>query len=78
MTHKYSYKIVDNTATLKMNYIINAHNRFNIPIVRGKGVYLFNRDGKKYLDFPAGISTTSLGQCHLYIINKLKEQLDSL
>ncbi len=46
MIHKYSYKIVDNTATLKMNYITNAYNRFNIPIVRGKGVYLFDRDGK--------------------------------
>ncbi|QKX02532.1 aspartate aminotransferase family protein [Wolbachia endosymbiont of Dirofilaria (Dirofilaria) immitis] len=61
-----------------MNYIINTYNRFNIPIVKGKGVYLFDRDGKKYLDFASGISTTSLGHCHPYIINKLKKQLDSL
>ncbi|WGJ62338.1 aminotransferase class III-fold pyridoxal phosphate-dependent enzyme [Wolbachia endosymbiont of Frankliniella intonsa] len=32
----------------------------------------------KNLDFAAGISTTSLGHCHPYITDKLKEQLDSL
>ncbi|QKX01956.1 acetylornithine/succinylornithine family transaminase [Wolbachia endosymbiont of Cruorifilaria tuberocauda] len=61
-----------------MSCTINAYNRFNIPIVRGKGVYLFDEDGKKYLDFAAGISTTSLGHCHPYIISKLKEQLGLL
>ncbi|MCV3769363.1 MAG: aspartate aminotransferase family protein [Wolbachia pipientis] len=58
--------------------MVNVYNRFDIPIVKGKGVYLFDKDGKKYLDFAAGISTTSLGHCHPYIINKLREQLDLL
>ncbi|MGL9717191.1 MAG: aspartate aminotransferase family protein [Wolbachia sp.] len=61
-----------------MSYIVNAYNRFEASIVRGEGVYLFDKDGKKYLDFTAGISTTSLGHCHPYVANKLKEQLDSL
>ncbi|WP_395463419.1 aspartate aminotransferase family protein [Wolbachia endosymbiont of Cantharis cryptica] len=61
-----------------MDHIVNAYNRFKIPIVKGKEVYLFDKDGKKYLDFAAGISTTSLGHCHPYITDKLKEQLGSL
>ncbi|MFP3035806.1 MAG: aspartate aminotransferase family protein [Wolbachia sp.] len=61
-----------------MNHIVNAYNRFEIPIVRGEGVYLFDKDGKKYLDFASGISTTSLGHCHPYIADKLKEQSDLL
>ncbi|WP_333023196.1 aspartate aminotransferase family protein [Wolbachia endosymbiont of Pentidionis agamae] len=59
-----------------MSYIINAYNRLEIPIVKGKGVFLFDQVGKKYLDFTAGISTVSLGHCHPYIIEKLNEQLD--
>ncbi|WCR57891.1 aspartate aminotransferase family protein [Wolbachia endosymbiont of Ctenocephalides felis wCfeJ] len=61
-----------------MSHIVNAYNRFETSIVRGEGVYLFDQDGKKYLDFAAGISTSSLGHCHPYITNKLKEQLDLL
>ncbi len=75
MMYSYSYEIVDNTITLKMSYIINAYSRLETPMVRGEGVYLFDRDGKKYLDFAAGISTTSLGHCHPYIADKLEEQL---
>ncbi|MDG7056774.1 MAG: aspartate aminotransferase family protein [Wolbachia endosymbiont of Penenirmus auritus] len=61
-----------------MNHIVNAYNRFEIPIVRGEGACLFDKDGKKYLDFAAGISTTSLGHCHPYIADKLKKQSDLL
>lgn len=61
-----------------MDHVVNAYNRSEASIVRGEGVYLFDKDGKRYLDFAAGISTTSLGHCHPYITDKLKEQLDSL
>lgn len=59
-----------------MSHIVNSYNRLKIPIIRG--VYLFDQGGKKYLDFAAGIATISLGHCHPYIVEKLKEQLDSL
>lgn len=61
-----------------MDHVVNAYNRLDTPIVRGEGAYLFDKDGKKYLDFAAGISTTSLGHCHPYITDKLKEQSSSL
>nr|CAD7417367.1 unnamed protein product [Timema poppensis] len=52
-----------------MDHVVNAYNRLDTPIVRGEGAYLFDKDG---------ISTTSLGHCHPYITDKLKEQLSSL
>ncbi|WP_353477725.1 aspartate aminotransferase family protein [Wolbachia pipientis] len=61
-----------------MSHIVNAYSRLLTSIVRGEGVYLFGKDGKKYLDFAAGISTASLGHCHPYVTGKLKEQLGSL
>lgn len=61
-----------------MQHIVNAYNRLEISIIKGDGVYLFDDSGKKYLDFAAGIATTSLGHCHPYITEKLKEQANSL
>ncbi|WP_341807893.1 aspartate aminotransferase family protein [Wolbachia endosymbiont (group E) of Neria commutata] len=61
-----------------MSHIVNAYNRLKIPIIKGEGVYLFDENNKQYLDFAAGIATTSLGHCHPYITDKLSEQLSSL
>jgi acetylornithine/N-succinyldiaminopimelate aminotransferase len=61
-----------------MSHVVNAYNRLKILIIKGEGVYLFDENNKKYLDFAAGIATASLGHCHLYITDKLREQLGSL
>ncbi|APR98875.1 aspartate aminotransferase family protein [Wolbachia endosymbiont of Folsomia candida] len=61
-----------------MSCIVNAYNRLEIPIIKGEGVYLFDESNKQYLDFAAGIATTSLGHCHTHITGKLNEQLNSL
>lgn len=45
---------------------------------RGNGVYLYDMEGNSYMDFSAGIITNSLGQCHPYISEQLKEQIDTL
>jgi len=45
---------------------------------RGIGVYLYDLNGKRYIDFSAGILTNSLGQCHPYVTGQLKQQLDTL
>ncbi len=61
-----------------MNFIVNAYNRSPVSMVRGEGVFLFDQDGKRYLDFTAGIATVSLGHSHPYIVEKLQEQLHTL
>ena len=61
------------TQTLYDNYILPTYARFPVCFVKGQGVYLFDDQGKKYLDFAAGIGVNSLGTGHplwLEAINK--------
>jgi 4-aminobutyrate aminotransferase len=47
-------------------------------VARGKGVYLYSPDGKKYLDFGAGIGVLNTGHCHPKIVEAAKKQIDEL
>lgn len=46
--------------------------------VRGKGQYLFDEEGKEYLDMFAGIVTVSVGHCHPKVLARTQEQLGTL
>lgn len=41
--------------------IMKTYNRFPVVFEKGKGVYLYDTEGKKYLDFAAGIAVFALG-----------------
>src|SRR5512136_2748438 len=45
---------------------------------RGKGMYLWDTEGKKYLDFVAGIAVVSLGHCHPVVVKALASQARTL
>jgi len=45
---------------------------------RGEGVYLFDTNGKRYLDFAAGIAVNALGHGHPTLVRALKQQADQL
>ncbi len=45
-----------------------------ISIKKGKGVYLTDTEGKKYLDFVAGVSACSLGHCHPKVVRAIRKQ----
>jgi len=47
-----------------------------LEISHASGSYVYTADGKKYLDFVAGVSATSLGHCHPRVVTAIKEQLD--
>ena len=64
-----------NTKTLTNTYIMNTYNRFDAEIVKGEGVYVYDENGKKYLDFTAGIAVNSLGYADEDCINAIVEQL---
>jgi len=57
-----------------------AHNYHPLPVVleRGKGVHLWDVDGKQYLDFLSGYSAVNQGHCHPKIIASLQEQASRL
>lgn len=58
----------------------NAHNYQSLPVVlsKGKGVYVWDVDGKKYYDFLSAYSAVNQGHCHPKIINTLIEQSQKL
>lgn len=59
-------------------YILHTYNRFQIVLEKGDGVYLYDADGKKYLDFGAGIAVFALGYNDKEYSDALKAQIDKL
>jgi len=48
--------------------------RVDVAFEKGEGAYLFDQNGRRYLDFGAGIAVVSLGHCHPHIVEALREQ----
>ncbi len=57
-------------------YLVHSYNRYPVVLDYGKGVYLYDTDGKKYLDFGAGIAVCALGYGNERFERALKEQID--
>ena len=58
--------------------LLHTYNRYPIVLEKGEGVYLYDTEGKKYLDFAAGIAVCSLGYGHKGYTEALKSQIDML
>ena len=58
--------------------LLHTYNRFPVVFDHGKGVYLYDTDGKEYLDFAAGIAVNSLGYGDETYTAALKNQVDKL
>ena len=61
-----------------MSAILNTYNRKKISFTRGKGVFLYGTNGKKYLDFVQGIAVNCLGHANNYLINSVTKQAKKL
>ena len=60
------------------NALLHTYNRFPIVFDHGKGVYLYDTEGKEYLDFAAGIAVCSLGYGDETYTESIKNQVDRL
>lgn len=58
--------------------ILHTYNRYKVVLEHGEGVYLYDIEGKKYLDFAAGIAVQALGYGNEEYNNALKNQIDKL
>lgn len=58
--------------------LLHTYNRFPVVLNKGEGVYLYDTEGKKYLDFAAGIAVCGLGYGNEELNQALKGQIDSL
>ena len=59
-------------------YIMKTYGRYPIVPVRGEGCQLWDADGKRYLDFLAGVAVNNLGHCHPKVVKALQEQAATL
>ena len=58
--------------------ILHTYNRFPVMFDHGEGCYLYDTEGKKYLDFAAGIAVNALGYHYPGYDDALKRQIDKL
>lgn len=58
--------------------LLHTYNRYQIVLDHGEDVYLYDAEGKKYLDFMSGIGVFALGYSNEYYNNALKEQIGKI
>lgn len=77
LTHTLSQQSVH---YLQLEEQYGAHNYHPLPVVleKGKGVFVWDVDGKRYYDFLSGYSAINQGHCHPRIIGKLVDQAQKL
>ena len=57
---------------------MNIYGCLPLAFVQGRGSYLYDADGNRYLDFFCGLAVTSLGHCHPAVVNAIKSQAEQL
>jgi acetylornithine/N-succinyldiaminopimelate aminotransferase len=56
------------------HFLLATYNRYPLAVARGKGVFLYDIEGKRYLDFVAGLGVNALGHAHPRIVKAIREQ----
>lgn len=59
-------------------YLAHTYNRFQVVVDKAEGVYIYDVNGKKYLDFASGIGVSSLGYGNKEYTETLKNQIDKI
>jgi len=55
-------------------FLLPTYHRYPLVLQRGKGVFLYDLDGRRYLDFVAGLGVNALGHAHRRIVKVIREQ----
>jgi acetylornithine/N-succinyldiaminopimelate aminotransferase len=55
-------------------FLLPTYNRYPIALERGKGVFLYDCNGRRYLDFVAGLGVNALGHAHPRVVKAIREQ----
>lgn len=64
--------------TLVNGPLMNTYGRLPVTFDRGEGVWLFDQDGKRYLDAVSGVAVTALGHAHPAVTRAIQEQAGKL
>ncbi len=63
---------------MEKEYMMHTYARLPLILKKGKGMYVWDTDGKKYLDMVAGIAVLSLGHSHQEIVSAISEQVSAI
>lgn len=63
---------------LTHKHLLNVYGCLPLAFVQGRGSYLYDADGDRYLDFFCGLAVTSLGHCHPAVVGAIKSQAEQL
>src|SRR6202162_1140303 len=65
-------------AERERQFLLQTYNRYPVVLTRGKGVFLYDSDDKRYLDFVSGLGVNALGHAHPRIVKAIREQAAKL
>lgn len=66
---------MDKIKGLYEEYVLPTYTRQDLCLVKGKGVWVEDTQGKKYLDFFPGWAVSGIGHCHPRVIKRMREQM---
>jgi predicted acetylornithine/succinylornithine family transaminase len=66
------------TTELFASYVVPTYARFPLAFERGEGAWVWDENGRKYLDFGAGIAVCSIGHCHPRVVEVMTRQIGRL
>jgi acetylornithine/N-succinyldiaminopimelate aminotransferase len=69
---------LDRVRALESEYLLQTYARYPLVLDRGKGCFVFDPEGKRYLDFITGIGVNALGHAHPRLVKVLREQASRL
>src|SRR3982751_4438071 len=65
---------VQTVVELERDYLLQNYSRYPLTLARGKGCYVYDPAGKRYLDFITGIGVNALGHAHPRIVKTIRDQ----
>ena len=69
---------LEQIAEREQKFLLHTYNRYPVVLARGKGAFLYDIEGKRYLDFVAGLGVNALGHAHPRIVKAIREQAAKL
>lgn len=64
----------DQLVQKERQFLLQTYARYPLALVKGKGVYLWDTEGRKYLDLVGGLGVNALGHAHPRIVKAIREQ----
>lgn len=77
-TQPVSSEVSPSVVELEQQFLLQNYSRYPVVLHRGKGCYVYDTSGKRYLDLIAGIGVNALGYAHPRMVKVMREQVGLL